>query len=108
MRFINIAAFLALVASTQAWVIPKGTTDGIYAVAVGDDGVEVHTKIAEASSELPFNVSDANPLDRRGDGRIWCGCGFNLNPGNCDAAVADLKSQLGTWSPPHLYIHTAC
>ncbi|KAH8689829.1 hypothetical protein BGW36DRAFT_364573 [Talaromyces proteolyticus] len=33
-----------------------------------------------------------------GDGilDIYCGCGFNLDPGNCDAAVADLKNQVGS------------
>ncbi|KAF2621065.1 hypothetical protein BU25DRAFT_355174, partial [Macroventuria anomochaeta] len=30
----------------------------------------------------------------RGEGHIWCGCGFNMNAGDTDAAVADLKGQL--------------
>jgi hypothetical protein len=34
-------------------------------------------------------------LKRSVRGQIWCGCGYTMNPGNCDAAVQDLKNQMG-------------
>ncbi|EEA19373.1 hypothetical protein TMatcc_009506 [Talaromyces marneffei ATCC 18224] len=29
---------------------------------------------------------------------IWCGCGFNLDHGECDDAVQDLKNQVGSYA----------
>jgi hypothetical protein len=34
-------------------------------------------------------------LSKRDD-RVFCGCGFNMNKGDCDAAVANLKDQFGS------------
>ncbi|KAF2124887.1 hypothetical protein P153DRAFT_435093 [Dothidotthia symphoricarpi CBS 119687] len=93
MRFFSIAAALSLCALTQALVIPTGTTQGLYEVSTLDDGTEVHTKLADYSETEVTPVSEASPLERRQNGRMWCGCGFTLNHGDCDAAVADLKSQ---------------
>ncbi|KAH7371950.1 hypothetical protein BKA66DRAFT_572518 [Pyrenochaeta sp. MPI-SDFR-AT-0127] len=102
MRFSNLASLLALAASAQAWVIPEGSTDGSYSVTINENGVETHTKLAESDAEILYlNESDlsSDALQRRGRDQVWCGCGFNMNPGNCDAAVADLKNQLSNLIP---------
>jgi hypothetical protein len=110
MRFSNFASVLALAASAQALIIPVGTTDGTYTVTVDAAGVETHTKIAEAGAESDvldagdFINTSSNAIRRRNNGQIWCGCGFNMNPGNCDAAVADLKNQLGAYTDDTLQI----
>lgn len=100
MRFSNLTGILALAASIQAWVIPAGSTDGFYSVSIDDEGVETHTKIAGRDAEMSYlderDIS-SDTLERRGRDQIWCGCGFNMNPGNCDAAVEDMKNQLGEY-----------
>ncbi|CAO2651778.1 Nn.00g000610.m01.CDS01 [Neocucurbitaria sp. VM-36] len=94
MRFLNLATAATLLTLAQAFVIPSGTEDGVYGVSVREDGTEVHTKISERdpTSATPYN--EVSAFEKRQNDRIWCGCGFNMNPGNCDAAVADLKKQM--------------
>lgn len=101
MRFSSIVATFALAASASAWKIPQGTQDGVYKVETLADGSIVHTKIIDAS-EIDRNqplvpgkslVPDG-PLSKRSPGQVWCGCGYNMVSGDCDAAVADLKTQL--------------
>ncbi|KFY35052.1 hypothetical protein V494_06252 [Pseudogymnoascus sp. VKM F-4513 (FW-928)] len=100
MHFINIATAFALATVAQAFVIPSGTTNGVYAVTIGEDGQEVHTKISDSTnieSIHPDNietVSDGSDIERREPGRIWCGCGFNMNRGHCDRAVERLVAQM--------------
>lgn len=101
MRFSSIVATFALAASASAWKIPQGTSDGVYKVETLADGSTVHTKIIAAadidrSQPLAQGVSYApdSPLQKRSPGQVWCGCGFNMVSGDCDAAVADLKTQL--------------
>ena len=101
MRFVNIAIGFAMATVAQAFVVPSGTANGVYAVTIGEDGKEVHTKISDSTniqSIQPDDVTTVNKLgdlERRGNGRIWCGCGFNMDPGNCDAAVESLVAQMG-------------
>ncbi|KAF1847773.1 uncharacterized protein K460DRAFT_414455 [Cucurbitaria berberidis CBS 394.84] len=99
MRFVNIATVCALLTLAGAFVIPSDVSDGVYEVVTREDGTEVHNKISSSpeikrdpTGVTPFNKVGA--LERRQNDRIWCGCGFNMNPGNCDAAVADLKNQM--------------
>ena len=104
MRFLNIATAATLLTLAQAFTIPSGTEDGVYAVLTRDDGTDVHTKISDVpeAKRNPTGVTPYNEvtnLEKRQNDRIWCGCGFNMNSGNCDAAVADLKSQMSTKSP---------
>ena len=75
MLFPNVAAFFVLLASAQAFVIPGGATDGVYAVARDADGTEVHTKIASADAARSLNEAGgaSSGLESRSDGRIWCG-----------------------------------
>lgn len=86
-------------ALAQAFTIPLGTTDGDYAVLTQEDGTEVITKLSDAP-EMKRNPTGMTPvnrmsaLERRQNDRIWCGCGFTLDPRNCDDAVQALKDQM--------------
>jgi hypothetical protein len=72
MLFIKLAAFFTLAAFNQAWVIPEGTANGVYAVTRNENGHDVHTKIA--SEDTAMELRDPNhKLERRVDGQIWCG-----------------------------------
>ena len=101
MRFSSIVATLALAASTSAWKIPQGTEDGVYKVETLPDGTTTHTKIIDAADidrNQPLvpgiSLAPDGVLSKRSPGQVWCGCGYNMNSGDCDAAVADLKTQL--------------
>ena len=98
MRFFAIATAFTFAALIQAFVIPEGTTEGVYAVFTADDGTEVHTKIAKRDPTGVTLIEQFHNIERRQNDRIWCGCGFNMNPGNCDAAVQALKDQLSEQS----------
>lgn len=101
MRFSNIVATFALAASVSAWKIPQNTEDGIYQVDELEDGTTVYTKLIDAADidrSMPEAALDTSPvprseLEKRANDQIWCGCGFDMNRGDCDAAVADLKRQ---------------
>ncbi|KAJ8118084.1 hypothetical protein OPT61_g856 [Boeremia exigua] len=101
MRVSSSFATLALAASAFAWKIPQGTTDGVYKVETLADGSTVHTKIIDAADidrNQPLvpgvSLAPINALSKRFHDQVWCGCGYNMVPGDCDAAVADLKTQL--------------
>ena len=103
MRFLNIVFVFAFAASVSAWKIPRDATDGVYRLDTLADGSTVHTKVIAAAdidhSQPEVKGVSAAPeadesLEKRFAGQIWCGCGFTLVPGDCDAAVADLKTQL--------------
>ncbi|KID95092.1 hypothetical protein MAJ_08929, partial [Metarhizium majus ARSEF 297] len=102
MRFVNIATAFAIATVAQAFVIPSHTANGVYAVTIGADGKEVHTKISDSASIQSIQPGGVTPVNKPGDlerreaGRIWCGCGFNMDPGNCDAAVESLVAQMGS------------
>jgi hypothetical protein len=103
---------LAMALLSQALIIPSDiTADGVYQVVARDDGSEVHTKIADVPdlSNITLTQNSAldvaaqsssqevdNVLNGRSNGQNWCGCGYNMNTGDCDAAVADLKHQFGS------------
>jgi hypothetical protein len=68
MHLANAAALFALMAaSTGAFVIPDGATDGVYAVARDAKGNDVHTKLSARTLDSKFD------LKTRSDGQIWCG-----------------------------------
>ncbi|KAL6812859.1 hypothetical protein GGI42DRAFT_349017 [Trichoderma sp. SZMC 28013] len=90
----KIAAALSLAPLAQAFTIPSGTPDGVYAVSTSENGATVHTKISSPSKSERDQAHVAPRAIEPRDQGIYCGCGFNLDPGNCDAAVADLKTQL--------------
>jgi hypothetical protein len=87
---------LATAAFSQAFIIPSDTTEGVYKVVTAD-GSEVHTRIANIVNHSNASLDNSDALDRRDNGQYWCGCGLNMNAGNCDAAVSDLKYQLDSY-----------
>jgi hypothetical protein len=91
---------LATALLSQALIIPSDiTSDGVYQVLIRDDGTEEHTKIADitarSSTEAPTTPLAKILQSRQDYITTWCGCGFNMNTNNCDAAVADMRNQLG-------------
>ncbi|KAF1842809.1 uncharacterized protein K460DRAFT_287342 [Cucurbitaria berberidis CBS 394.84] len=92
-RILTIAA-IGLTAS--GFVIPEGQEEGTYAVEFVD-GVEVHTKLANATVYAPLpkpyaSEPQPNRLIRRD---YSCGGARDLHHGNTDAANADLDRQCG-------------
>jgi hypothetical protein len=72
MLLVNLAALLALVASTQAFAIPEGTTNGVYAVTRDADGNDVHTRVAFADAAIEAR-DPGHELESRSKGEKWCG-----------------------------------
>ncbi|KAH8883328.1 hypothetical protein GQ53DRAFT_430442 [Thozetella sp. PMI_491] len=101
--------FSAIVA-THAFKVPEGATDGFHMAYYDEDGQEVHLRNPDQTTV------DAHPLAARtppvvpkpernlllaardDEWRYHCGCGIEMNHGDCDAAVADLTHQLDTSS----------
>ncbi|KAF1825220.1 uncharacterized protein K489DRAFT_429513 [Dissoconium aciculare CBS 342.82] len=111
MRWTILYQTLAAAALTHAFTIPREiTADGVYKVVTRDDGTEVHTKVADIDIESTVALTSAadehDILKRSVRGQIWCGCGYTMNPGNCDAAVQDLKNQMGKYIGPHLSFYS--
>ncbi|KAK8078728.1 hypothetical protein PG994_002535 [Apiospora phragmitis] len=117
MQFLTILPFLSVLAgSATAFTFPQGQIDGNYRAYVDSNATEVHVNldtgavytIPAAQRAKPL-LEAAAPVDKRqtdagGGGDMphnkWhCGCGFNLNHGDCDAAVADMEHQLGDGYP---------
>jgi hypothetical protein len=71
MLFVNLTALFALVASTQAFAIPEGATNGVYAVN-RDAGTDVHTRIASADAAIKVR-DPGHELESRSKGEKWCG-----------------------------------
>lgn len=102
----------------QAYTLPDNASDGVYSAKM-QNGVEVHERISDfpSSTELKTkrdSVSATSPIPRlfarQAQTMSFCGCGFNMNPGNCDEAVAVLKDHLdvnhntGFWGEFSFYI----
>jgi hypothetical protein len=85
----------------SAFTLPEGLTNGIYAAYYNATGHEVHvrasdlTRLSAKTFARPNHAIRSNRLEKRQDAgsEIYCGCGFNMNHGDCDNAVAMLKSQ---------------
>jgi hypothetical protein len=95
-------AFLASLAPiAAAFTLPYGLTDGTYAAYYNATGHEVHVRasdLAKLGAETfapPKFASRSRLLKKRQDdgSTFYCGCGFNMNHGDCDNAVAMLKAQ---------------
>jgi len=95
--------FVALLTSNAAaFKLPVNTTDGSYVAYFTAEGVEVHQPLSEyvPSGATDFVTIGKNTLSGMKIKRQFveiarhhCGCGFNLNHGDCDGAVNALKSQ---------------
>ncbi|KAF3922131.1 hypothetical protein AA313_de0206012 [Arthrobotrys entomopaga] len=94
MQLTNVLAVLALaVASTKAIAIPNNLSEGVYQTYTDENGKVITEKLDTRLTTVGGTSSPSSPLKRSPD-YYFCGCGFNMNPGNTDAAVADIKNQL--------------
>jgi hypothetical protein len=97
-NLLRVAALTSLTILTSAFTVPSGTADGVYRVHIDEGGVEIH----EIVSSLPHRDAAPEPSDptnillaRTQYQTIYCGCGYNLDHGNCDDAVAALENNIG-------------
>jgi hypothetical protein len=99
-RFFSL---LVLAALGTSFTIPPGTPDGYYRAYYDRNGTEVHENIGSGKVKR-IEQSAGDIIVRQGTGlpppnyfgeQVWCGCGLNMNTGDCDAAVADLNNQIG-------------
>ncbi|KAH8809403.1 hypothetical protein F5884DRAFT_858903 [Xylogone sp. PMI_703] len=105
--------FALITTSVAAFTFPADLKNGNYRVSINETGYEVHeigtgsdnwdVVSAFLSTSKPI---EENPLTSRDDCSgmadaqggcyaIWCGCGFTLDHGQCDAATAALRAQTG-------------
>lgn len=96
--------FMAALASVAgAFTLPAGAVDGFYRAYINETGHEVHELLArDLSPRGPSPAVTAGSAPRLLESRpptdfwvTWCGCGIGLNHADCDAAVQNLKNQLG-------------
>ncbi|KAL8388808.1 hypothetical protein RB595_008946 [Gaeumannomyces hyphopodioides] len=105
-----------------AFKVPEGQANGVYRAYYNAEGQEVHepltadmlvtsapegpATIMQSPAVAPVTPRQAgNPLLSKRRDNIYCGCGFTLNPGDCDAVVDNLKSQFGSgyaWIQPRM------
>ncbi|KAL8364553.1 hypothetical protein RB595_003709 [Gaeumannomyces hyphopodioides] len=108
----------------SAFRVPEGQAAGVYRAYYDAEGKEVHelltpdmlvdtppedAEVHSLSGPAPApavtpRYASGNPLLSKRRDNIYCGCGFTLNPGDCDAVVDNLKAQLGdhTWISPRM------
>jgi hypothetical protein len=102
MRSLLVLTFPLLFVSASAFSFTSKPADGVYAVSVDAEGNEVHQpltedmilRIAPEGANI-INATASSGVSKRAD-NTWCGCGYGMDHGSCDAAVDDLKRQLGT------------
>ncbi|KAH8881821.1 hypothetical protein GQ53DRAFT_886778 [Thozetella sp. PMI_491] len=96
----KLLPMVAFAISAVAISVPAGKAEGLYRVFRDSAGVEFHEYlglnttvdpqagpyIQERQENTPFGVGVITTS---------CGCGYNLVHGDCDAAVQDLKNQVG-------------
>ncbi|KAF2138621.1 uncharacterized protein K452DRAFT_290767 [Aplosporella prunicola CBS 121167] len=97
MLFSKFLQVVALAAAVNAFTIPEGTEDGVYAVKTDANGIDQHTKLADATPIEELEVTKPNRFNGlvRRDRKITCGGTKNLNHADTDAANADLDRQCG-------------
>lgn len=93
-----LTSALAFLSGASAFALPSNPIDGIYQVRRSANGAEVHSSLSPAPIQRRTSPSipASHQLAKREDswGNTYCGCGFDLNHADTDAAVADLKAQL--------------
>ncbi|PVH71949.1 hypothetical protein DL98DRAFT_596492 [Cadophora sp. DSE1049] len=106
MLFYKPLLAFSLAVVTTAFLVPVGQPDGLYEFFVDAAGREIHRRM-NVTVTKERNVPDFEALEKQSK---WpntdlvpmprpkrrCGCGhvFNMNHAGCDAAVADLRSQI--------------
>jgi len=94
LKTLNTVLALATLISSTAITLP---TNGVYHSQLNADGTRNTTKLASTPALISRNPASA--LQIRADSFIkqtYCGCGFNVNPTNTDAALAMLHDVLIT------------
>ena len=104
MHFLQTIIIALMAGSATAFTLPGGLEDGLYRAYYDKEGREVHEPLVNVTTTAPDRRHTArqpeapslDPLDKRqADYNIYCGCGYNLDHGDCDAAVSDLSNQFG-------------
>lgn len=96
LNFILTSVVATLAVKAVAFRVPEGTPDGFYR-AYMKDGVEIHEPVSPVDMKAvnTDNKTVATVQPRYdSDWSTWCGCGWDVNPADTDAAVADLMYQL--------------
>ena len=118
MRLLSLFICSGLAAIATAAILAADLPNGVYHAYTDEHGLETHTRLSNdelsprtwthdlqsaKSNSTVLPTANPSPLAPRKiclgwpePYDIYCGCGFELDPHNCDAAVADLKNQVGT------------
>jgi hypothetical protein len=96
---VTLFALASIVSAVRLPKMPDAAVDGFYVAYVDEFGKDVHTLIS-APNKTGFvdGLAPSMPkpkLAKRSSGYSWCGCGYNMNHADCDAANADLANQAG-------------
>ncbi|KAE9373684.1 hypothetical protein N431DRAFT_465962 [Stipitochalara longipes BDJ] len=97
MLLLSLLKIASIASLAQAFVIPKGTQDGTYRVYTNAEGREILKRL-ESSASVPALTSPNTARDILQPQQqidMYCGCGHNMDHGDCDAAVQKLKNSLG-------------
>lgn len=78
----------AKISNATTWVTNEHKLEEIHASMVAARSLSSLEKRGKTYDSQDYGFGD-------GVLEIWCGCGYNLNHGDCDAAVSDLKRQTG-------------
>lgn len=90
---------------TAALTIPRSAEDGFYVGYYDESGNQVHVKnpsqaematLSAKAYPAPggyLNSTSEDSLEEREIHNAYCGCGHNLDHGDCDAAVIGLRAQ---------------
>ena len=76
----------------MAYTLPPNLENGIYSVHLDSRGREIHKRVAVGDAAV--NATGSLLLPRVLPAEVFCGCQYNLNPSDCDAAVSALKNQV--------------
>ena len=90
---------VAFIASASSFTLQVGLQDGFYRAYVDENGGEAHELLNSTLTPRSDTAAAKAPLaieKRFGTGTLqsWCGCGFDLDHGDCDAAVTDIKNRV--------------
>lgn len=92
-----IATFILAASPALGFTVPPGTPDGVYLAMRDSSGQEHHIRQEPNPAERPVPARAPSRVTKRyGLDEVGCfGDQIALNPGNCDAAVAAVKAQMG-------------
>lgn len=102
-RLLLLTELMSLV---TPFTVPEGAISGVYSAHIDENGVEVHTLIANSTelADLEARGAEAGPHDfpemtrlvqKRDFYGVFCGGTHNLNAGDTDWANSDLDRQCG-------------